>query len=92
MPPSPDDKPTVYYSDDALKVEFGSREYLLAMKAMTSRRSEQDKFDAALLFNDLGLKTWLDLANVVGKYYHSSGHAGSQELFWEDIVSVARAE
>ncbi|MDR2106238.1 MAG: hypothetical protein LBP24_02390 [Coriobacteriales bacterium] len=89
MPPEPDDDPTVYYADDALTIQFGSQEYLLAMKAMTGRRSEQDKADAALLFNELGLCSWLDIAEVVGRYYGSAKNAGSQELFWEDIADVA---
>jgi hypothetical protein len=70
-------------------VQLGSREYLLAMKAMTSRRSEQDKTDAALLFNQLGLNSWLDIAELVSRYYGPAGSAGSQELFWEDIADTA---
>jgi len=42
MPPKPDEKPELYYRDENISVFFGSEEYLLAMKATTSRRTEQD--------------------------------------------------
>ncbi|GHT79999.1 hypothetical protein FACS1894104_5360 [Actinomycetota bacterium] len=89
MPPVPDDNPSIYYQDDNLKVQFGSEEYLLAMKAVVPRRSEQDKYDAALLFNSLGLKSWLEINTMVSKYFPGSGNWGSQELFWEEVEYLA---
>jgi hypothetical protein len=89
MPPVPDGNPSIYYQDDDLTIQFGSEEYLLAMKAVVPRRSEQDKFDAALLFNSLELKSWLDIYRIVEKYFLGSGNWGSQELFWEEIEDLA---
>jgi hypothetical protein len=88
MPKLPDENPKTYYQDESLIVEFGSQEYLLAMKAVVSRRTEQDLHDAALLYNALELSSWLDIARIVAKY-HTSGSWGSQELFWEDIEALA---
>jgi len=88
MPSKPDENPVIYYKDNYLTVQFGSEEYLLAMKAVSSRRSEQDRFDAALMFNSLHLKSYLDISNLVSKYY-GAGSWGSQELFWEDIEELA---
>lgn len=89
MPPVPDEKPSVYYQDDDLTVQFGSEEYLLAMKAVVPRRSTQDKFDASFLFNSLGLKSWLDISTIVSKYFPGKDNWGSQELFWEEIAELA---
>jgi hypothetical protein len=92
MPPLPDESPSVYYQDEKITVQFGSEEYLLAMKAVVPRRSEQDKTDAALLFNSLDLKSWLDISAIVSKYFPGSGNWGSQELFWEDIEELANSQ
>ena len=90
LPRRPDENPEVYYQDETITVQFGSEEYLLAMKATTSRRTEQDRYDAALLYNSLSLKSYLDINSVVDKYYGSAqGGWGSQELFWEDIEELA---
>jgi hypothetical protein len=88
MPKLQDENPETYYQDGSLTVEFGSQEYLLAMKAVVSRRTEQDLHDAALLYNALRLSSWLDIARIVAKY-HVSGNWSSQELFWEDIEALA---
>ncbi|MCL2757397.1 MAG: DUF6036 family nucleotidyltransferase [Coriobacteriia bacterium] len=88
MPFQPDDNPEIYYQDEGITVQFGSKEYLLAMKAVSSRRSEQDRLDAALLYNSLSLKSYLDINDLVSKYY-VKGNWGSQELFWEDIEELA---
>jgi hypothetical protein len=88
MPPLPDNSPTTYYNDGELTIEFASEEYLLAMKAVVSRKAEQDLLDAAILYNSLGLKSWLDISSIVGKYHQGSSW-GSQELFWEEIEELA---
>jgi hypothetical protein len=46
--------------------------------------------DILSLLDELGLRSWLDIAEVVKRYYGSSGNAGSQELFWEDIAEAAQ--
>lgn len=56
MPPIGDDNPEVYSDANGLKVTFASKKYLLAMKAMSDRRSQKDLDDAAVLFNALRLK------------------------------------
>ncbi|MCL1847711.1 MAG: hypothetical protein FWF91_07105 [Coriobacteriia bacterium] len=88
MPPKPDEKPELYYQDENISVQFGSEEFLLAMKATSTRRTEQDLYDAALLYNSLSLKSYLDISDLVSKYY-GKGNWGSQELFWEDIEEYA---
>ena len=89
MPRVPDENPAVYYQDENITVQFGSEEYLLAMKAVTSRRTEQDRYDAALLFNSLALNSYLGIIDLVSRYY-GPGNWGSQELFWEDIEELAQ--
>lgn len=65
LPPKKDDSPEVYYDNGKVKVLFASKEYLLAMKSMVSRKTERDKYDAALLFNLLHLSSWLDIEKIV---------------------------
>jgi len=89
MPRFPDEHPVIYYQDEKIIVQFGSEEYLIAMKAVTSRRTEQDRYDAALLFVSLQYKSYLDISAAVSKYY-GAGSWGSQELFWEDIEDLAQ--
>jgi hypothetical protein len=91
MPTVDDENPTVYYQSDSLKVTFASKEYLLAMKAMTLRRLNQDKVDAAILMNSLGLNDVSDISNIVAKYYPGEDVPVEQQAFWESIVKeVAR--
>ena len=88
MPPVADDDPQVYFDRDGLRVTFASKPYLLAMKAMSDRRSQKDLDDAAELFNLLGLSSWMDIDELVHRYY-GKGSAGAQELFFEDIEDRA---
>jgi hypothetical protein len=87
MPLREDENPKIFYNANGLKVTFASVKYLLAMKAMSDRRSVKDLDDAAKLFNALQLSTWLDIDKLVTKYY--STDPGSQELFFEDIEERA---
>lgn len=50
------------------------------MKAMSDRRSQKDLDDAAVLFNALRLKNWMDIDEIVHRYYGVES-AGAQELF-----------
>lgn len=88
MPPIGDDNPEVYSDANGLKVTFASKKYLLAMKAMSDRRSQKDLDDAAVLFNALRLKNWMDIDEIVHRYYGVES-AGAQELFFEDIEDRA---
>ena len=88
MPPIGDDNPEVYSDANGLKVTFASKKYLLAMKAMSDRRSQKDLDDAAVLFNALRLKNWMGIDEIVHQYYGVES-AGAQELFFEDIEDRA---
>ncbi|MDR0950678.1 MAG: hypothetical protein LBM13_03485 [Candidatus Ancillula sp.] len=88
MPKFPDDNPTIYYKNDNITVTVASREYLLAMKAMVTRKTFVDLTDAAVLFNQLGLHNWMDIDKLVTKFYGPS-QADSQELWFEDIEDYA---
>ena len=83
-----DDNPEVYSDANGLKVTFASKKYLLAMKAMSDRRSQKDLDDAAVLFNALRLKNWMGIDEIVHQYYGVES-AGAQELFFEDIEDRA---
>ena len=88
MPPKDDDAPEIYHNKEGLKVVFASKPYLLAMKAMSDRKTQKDLDDAATLFNALGLRNWMDIDDIVHRYYGNES-AGSQELFFEDIEERA---
>ena len=87
IPPQPDPCATLYYRGKNLSVFFASQEYLLAMKASSSRRSEKDLLDAATLFNALDLNSTSDIERIVSTYFNSTQFG--EELFFEDIVDLA---
>jgi hypothetical protein len=66
-----------------------SAEYVLAMKAMTSRQSVGDRDDAATLCRQLGITTEAQIGAVIARYFGTSTHFGAQELFFERILEVA---
>jgi len=41
------------------------------------------------MFNALFLKSYLEISDLMSKYYGRGGNWGSQELFWEDIEELA---
>jgi len=88
MPLFPDEDPREIAGFGSLRVSVGSPEYVLAMKAMVSRKSLGDLDDAAQLCNALGLRTEEHVAAVVSRYYGGSP-LGAQELWLEDIVERA---
>ena len=53
----------------ALTVEIASPEYLLAMKAMTSRQSAGDHDDAVTLCHQLDVTTTTQLKAIVARYF-----------------------
>ena len=55
------------------------------MKAMTSRQSDGDRDDAAVLCRLVGVTTQDQLEAVVGRYF-PGGRYGAQELFFERII------
>lgn len=73
----------------SVRVRIGSPRFLLAMKAMTSRRSTVDLEDAAFLANLLGLSDEEQIAEIVADFW-GDADVGSQELFFEDIADRAR--
>lgn len=85
LPPVPDDHPHTERIGPALTLEVASAEYILAMKAMTSRQSDGDREDAAVLCRLVGVRTQDQLEAIVGRYF-PGGRYGAQELFFERIV------
>lgn len=69
MPPSADDHPRTERIGPALSVEVASADYVLAMKAMTSRQSDGDRQDAAELCRLVGVHTQGQLEAVVARYF-----------------------
>jgi hypothetical protein len=88
MPPIADDNPRAVAGFDGLSVSIASPEYLLAMKAMVSRKSPSDLADAAVLCTRLGIYTEPQLEDIVHRYFGRST-LGAQELWLEDIVERA---
>jgi hypothetical protein len=69
MPDKKDKGPHEYFNNGTLKVRFASKEYLLAMKVMTSRKKDRDIEDGAILFNKLNLKDADEVIDIVEQYY-----------------------
>ncbi|MFZ2527641.1 MAG: DUF6036 family nucleotidyltransferase [Rhodococcus sp. (in: high G+C Gram-positive bacteria)] len=88
MPLHDDDHPRSEKIGRALTIEIASPRYLLAMKAMSSRQSDGDLSDAALLCNELGITKESDIEVVVARYF-GRGAIGAQELFFERIIERA---
>jgi len=87
MPPVPDDHPRGERIGPALVIEIASPEYVLAMKSMTSRKSDGDLIDAVDLCRMLGIEDEAALEAVVRRYF-PEGAFGTQELFFERIIDA----
>lgn len=87
MPPEPDDHPRSERIGPALVIEIASPEYVLAMKAMTTRQSDGDLTDAVFLCRLLGVSDGAALEGIVRRYF-PDGQFGSQELFFERIIEA----
>lgn len=87
MPPVPDDHPRSETIGPALVLEIASPEYVLAMKAMTTRQSNGDLADAVHLCRMLGISDQAALEDTVRRYF-PRGQFGSQELFFERITDA----
>ena len=85
MPPEPDDHPRGERIGPALVIEIASPDYVLAMKSMTTRKSDGDLADAVYLCRLLGISNESALESTVRRYF-PSGQFGSQELFFERII------
>ncbi|MEB3023388.1 hypothetical protein [[Mycobacterium] crassicus] len=85
MPPLPDDHPRGEIIGPALTVSIASAEYVLAMKAMVSRKSQGDVDDAVALCLQVGVTNEPQLEDVVARYFPGR-QFGSQELFFERII------
>jgi len=88
MPPTDDDSPRAVGEFGGLVVSVASPGYLLAMKAMVSRKSPSDLEDAARLCLLLAITDERRLEDEVRRYF-GPGHLGAQELWFEDIVERA---
>lgn len=87
MPPEPDDHPRGERIGPALVIEIASPEYILAMKSMSTRKSDGDLADAVHLCKLLGISDEPALESAVRRYF-PGGQFGSQELFFERIVDA----
>ncbi len=87
MPPRQDDHPQSWKVGPALSVNIASADYVLAMKAMTSRQSDGDLRDAAQLCRLLGIAGESEIEAVVHRYFGSNTKFGAQELFFERIIA-----
>lgn len=90
MPPEPDDHPRGERIGPSLVIEIASPEYVLAMKAMTTRKSDGDLTDAVQLCRMLGISDAAALENTVLRYF-PGGRFGSQALFFERIIDTLQA-
>ncbi|TCN53540.1 hypothetical protein EV641_106186 [Rhodococcus sp. SMB37] len=88
MPLHDDDHPRSEKIGRSLTIEIASPRYLLAMKAMSSRQSQGDLDDAAVLCNELGITKESGVEEVVARYF-GGGAVGAQELFFERIIERA---
>lgn len=90
MPPHPDDHPVTRRIGPALSIEIASPEYILAMKAMSTRLSEGDLRDAARLCRLLGYTREQQIEAVIRRYFGAdAGMFGAQELWFERIIDAA---
>ena len=76
----------------ALTLEVESPEYLLAMKAMSSRQSQGDLQDAGLLCAQLGIASEHKLEQIVDRYCGGTPRYGAQELFFVRIIESGRTD
>jgi hypothetical protein len=88
MPPAGDDAPRTLGEFGGLAISIGSPQYLLAMKAMVSRKSPSDLDDAARLCIALDVTTADQVERIVRRYF-GTGTFGAQELWFEDILDRA---
>lgn len=89
MPPRADDHPLSRRIGPALTIEIASAEYVLAMKAMSTRLSDGDLKDAARLCAMLGFTDEAEIEAVIRRYYGSADVFGAQELWFERIIAAA---
>jgi hypothetical protein len=92
MPPRSDDHPHEVKIGPALAVSVASPDYVLAMKAMTSRQSDGDLQDAALLCRMLNITSEAGIEAVVQRYFGRQERFGAQELFFERIIAASRRD
>lgn len=89
MPPLPDADPHTIGQFGTLTVKVASEEYLLAMKAMVSRKLRRDLDDGSYLAARLGITDEREVERIVKRYY-SNPAFGAQELWFEDIAAAAQ--
>jgi len=89
LPNAEDAKPRRLAEFGPLRVSIGSSEFLLAMKAMVSRKSPGDLDDAVTLARILGVSREGQIEEIVHRYF-GSGTLGAQELWIEDIIDAVK--
>lgn len=78
-------KQKVLFDWPNLKVYYPEPEYMLAMKAISSRVDTKDKDDIQFLIKKLGVKTADDVFNVIGKYYPNNRIKPAVQYFIEEL-------
>lgn len=90
MPPRDDDHPTTRRIGPAPSIEIASAEYILAMKAMSTRLSDGDLQDAALLCRILHFDSEDQIESVIRRYFGTGMSTFcAQELWFERIIDAA---
>lgn len=89
MPPQQDEYPHTIKIGPSLTVEIASAEYILAMKAMSSRFSDGDLNDAAILCVQLNFRTEKQIEDTVRRYFGKTDRFGAQELWFERIIETS---
>lgn len=89
MPMTLDDKPREVAQFPGLSISIGSPEYILAMKALVTRKSQSDLEDAARICLLLGIFDEWEIEKSIRKYL-SAEPLGAQELWLEDIALRTR--
>jgi len=90
MPPHEDAHPIAQQFGTSLSVEVASADYILAMKAMSTRHSDGDRRDAARLCSILGYTKESDIEATIKRYFGPTSHFGAQELWFERIIETLK--
>ncbi|WP_440713120.1 hypothetical protein [Gordonia sp. FQ] len=93
MPDRADPAPITRVIGPALTIEIASAEYVLAMKAMSTRHSDGDLRDAAELCRLLGISDEHQIEQTVRRFYGGDVSVfGAQELWFDRIAERVRDE
>jgi hypothetical protein len=83
---------TVLFDYPFLKVYYPEPEYLVAMKALSSRFDSSDKEDIIFLIKKLGINNAEQLFNIIEKYYPRGRIKPVTQFFVEEIFEEIQHE